>query len=131
MNVFTLSDIDQGIANMRTFIRTQPRRFRDANNSMDAVTNILGYRDDVRQMYFIIPEKLEEVCGKSHTREILRALSDKGFLFVNNKDKDGRYKYVSKQKVIGQPGRPGVYAIKNSILNDDDGAPDETNIMEK
>jgi uncharacterized protein (DUF927 family) len=117
-NVSLLSDIDQGIANIRTFIRTQPRRFRDANDPGDLTTNFVGYKDCSKNLYFIIPEKIEEVCGKSHTREILRELQSTGLLRVNNKNANGSYKLVSKQRILGKS--TGVYAIEGKILELDE-----------
>lgn len=118
-NSSMLSDIDQGIENVRTFIRTQPRRFRDANDKHDTSTNIVGYFDDKRCSYYFIPDKFEVVCGKSHTREILRELNSRSLLLTNNKDGKGNYKHVSKQSVAGYSSRVGVYAIKGSILDDE------------
>ncbi len=115
----TLSDIDQGIANIATFILTQPGRFRAAADASDNKSNIVGYRDISRGLYLIIPEKFEEVCGKSHKREILKSLMTKGLLALNNTDGKGGYRASSRHRVSGIPGQGNFYAIRDKILSDD------------
>lgn len=128
-NVDTLSDIERGIENIRTFIRTQPRRFRDANNINDRVTNIVGYRDNAKHLYLIIPSQFELVCGKSHTREILKALMEKDLLFTNNTNGKGNYKPSSRHRIAGEIKKPTLYAIKAKIL--DDGEESETDLADE
>ncbi len=124
-NTSTLSDIDKGIENIKTFLLTQPARFKSAHDSADNKTNIVGYRDEARGLYLIIPEKFEEVCGKSHTREILKELVKNEILFTNNTDAKGDPKPSSKHSVSGVTRRQTLYAIRDEIFNFDEGPCDD------
>ena len=118
-NANMLSDIDQGIENIRTFIRTQPRKFANARDKNDRPNNIVGYREDVKQYYLIVPSQFELVCGKSHTREILKSLVTKGFLKTNNTDGNGNVKFTSRHKISGEEKLASFYAVRYELLHDE------------
>lgn len=117
----TLSDIDQGIQNIRTFILSQPRKFL-VKNSVDKFTNdIVGYKDDDKGMYLIIPDKFEKVCGKSLTKEILNKLRSQGFLHNNNQGRN-----VSKHSIDNGVSYSGFYAIPFSFMDEGEPVPELT-----
>ena len=110
----TISDIDIGINNIIDYIRSNPRRFVNCEESENTTSNIMGY---IKNNNYIIPIKnLQLISEYSNVNEIAKKLNSLGFLHLNNSSTNGNKRLTSTTRIQGA-GRVSGYAISENILD--------------
>jgi len=110
----TISDIDIGINNIIDYIRSNPRRFVNCEESENTTSNIMGY---IKNNHYIISIKnLREITNYSNVNEIAKKLNSLGFLHLNNSSTNGNKRLTSTHR-IKDAGTVSGYAISANILD--------------
>ncbi|MCB1751047.1 MAG: DUF927 domain-containing protein [Gammaproteobacteria bacterium] len=106
-----------GVDAIREFILRNPGSFPRENDERTNSKDLAGYRvgnGEKYGLYLFTMESFSKVCAGLSVKAVLDELDLQGFLHTNEKDRK------STRHSIPNLGRPRFYAIRQSILNDND-----------
>ncbi len=112
------SEIERAIDRVRAFILAHAAsRFRDLTEDSDEfgrpirVVNLVGYRDQFNDIYFLTPSGFREACGGQDVKDVARLLAGKGLLRVPDTG------HLTERVSVPGVGRTRLYAVHADILD--------------
>ncbi len=106
------SETERAIDRVRAFILAHgASRFRDLTKDSDHVVNLVGYRDQLNEIYYLTPSGFREACGGQDVKDVARLLARKGLLRVPDTG------HLTERVSVPGVGRTRLYAVDADILD--------------
>ncbi len=106
------SETERAIDRVRAFILAHgASRFRDLTKDSDRVVNLVGYRDQLNEIYYLTPSGFREACGGQDVKDVARLLAGKGLLRVPDTG------HLTERVSVPGVGRTRLYAVYADILD--------------